>query len=96
MNTRLVREKFKIFRILLVSECSSTIVMVRLAENLHIEKDDVMQWHTHAMNFNTNLKVKIDLTLPTLSTTNVVTRICHADDSTKGRYDIILGQYLLT
>ena len=44
----------------------------------------------------TNIKVKVDFTLPTLSATNVVTWIYHVDESSKGRYDMILGQYLLT
>ena len=54
-----------------------------------------MQWTTQAVNITTNLKVKIDFTLPVLSTTNVVTWNFHVDDSTKGRYNIILGRYLL-
>ena len=49
-----------------------------------------------AGNVTTNHKVKVDFTLPALSVTNVVMWKCHMDDSAKGRYDIILGQYLLT
>ena len=43
-----------------------------------------MQWNTQAGNITTNLKVKIDFTLPALSATNVVTWNCHVDDSAKG------------
>ena len=55
-----------------------------------------MQWHTQAVNVTTNHKVKVDITLPALSATNVVTWKCHVDDFAKGRYDIILGRHILT
>ena len=55
-----------------------------------------MQWHTQAVNVNTNLKVKVDITLPALSATNVVRRKCHVDGSSKVRNDMILGRYLST
>ena len=55
-----------------------------------------MQWNTQAGNITTNLKVKIDFILPTNSAMNVVTWNCHMDDSAKGRYDMILGQDILT
>ena len=38
--------------------------MGRLVEKLHPEKYAVMQWHMQAKNFTTNLKVKVDFTLP--------------------------------
>ena len=49
------------------------IIMVRLAEELKLEKYDVMQRHTQAGNINTNIEVKVNFTLPTLSATNDVT-----------------------
>ena len=55
-----------------------------------------MQWHTQAGNITTNLKVKLDFTLPILSVTNVVTWECNVDDSDKGRYNLILVQDMLT
>ena len=55
-----------------------------------------MQWHTKAGSINTNLEVKIDFTLSELSAKTIVTYICHVDESAKGRYDMILGRYLLT
>ena len=73
MNTRHGRAKFKNFRIILDSECSSTIVIGRLVEKPHPEKDSVMQWHPQAGNITTNYKVKVDFTLPALSASNVVT-----------------------
>ena len=55
-----------------------------------------MQWHTQYGNINTNLKGEIYFTLPELNVTNSVTYKFHVDDSSKGRYDTILGIYLLT
>ena len=43
-----------------------------------------------------NIKVKIDLTSPELSVEKIVTWNYHMYDSTNGRYDMILGRYLLT
>ena len=56
----------------------------------------MIQWHTQAGNTTTNIKVKIDFTLPALSATNFVTWKCHVDDSAKGRYDVIIGRDLLS
>ena len=56
----------------------------------------MIQWHTQAGNINNNIKVKIYLTLSELGATKIMTCNCHVDDSAKGRYDIILGIYLLT
>ena len=71
------------------------IRMVRLAEELKPEKYDVMQRHTQAGNINTNIEVKVNFTLPTLSATNDVTWKCHIYDSSKGRYNMSLGRDLL-
>ena len=38
--------------------------------------------------------LNVDITLPGLTATNVVTWKCHMNDSAKGRYDLILGRYL--
>ena len=46
--------------------------------------------------FFTNLKVKVDFTLPALNTATVVTWKFHVDYSAKGRYDMILGRNLLS
>ena len=75
---------------------SSTIVTESLVKKLNPDKYAVMQWHTQAGNINNNIKVIVDFTLPALSAKNVVTRKCHVDDSVKGRYNMILGRYLLT
>ena len=67
-----------------------------LAEKLNPKKDAQMQWHTQAGNITTNLKVKVDLTLPALSVTDVMMWRCNVDDSDKGSYNMILGLDLLT
>ena len=73
MNDVKGREKFKNLRIILDSGCSSTILMGRIVEELHPEKDAVVQWHTQAVNIFTNPTIKVDFTLPELSAMNVVT-----------------------
>ena len=96
MNTRPGKEKFKNFCIILDSRCSSTIVMGTLVKKLGLEKYATMQWNTQAENITTNIKVKINFTLPALRATNGVTCNFHVYDSAKGRYYMILGRYLLT
>ena len=96
MNTREGRGKFKNFRIILDSGCSSTIVIRRIVQKRCPEKDAVAQWQTQARKITTNIKVNVDFTLPVISTTNVLTWKFHMDDSAKGRYDIILGRYIWT
>ena len=54
-----------------------------------------MQWPTQAGSNTTNLKVKIDFILPELSVKKIVTWNCHVDDSSKSRYYMNLGRYLL-
>ena len=70
--------------------------MGRLVKNIYLEKYYMMQLHTQAGNITSDLKFKLDFALPALSTENVVTCKCYADDSAEGRYDIILGRYILT
>ena len=53
-----------------------------------------MQWHKQAGNITTNIEVEVDFTLPEISADNVVTWKCHVDESTKGRYDMILERYI--
>ena len=96
INTRRGRENFNNSQILLDSGSIPTILMVRIVKILYPEKDTVMQWHTQAGNITTNIKVKVYLTLPVISATNVVTRKYHVDDYDKGRYDMTLGRDLLT
>ena len=73
----------------------STIVMGGIVLNLHPEKDAVIQWHTYTGNITNNHKVKLYFTLPALSVTNFMTWKFHVGESSKSRYDMILGQDLL-
>ena len=96
MNTRRGKLKIKNFCILLDSGCTSTLLMIRLVKKLSPEGDAPMLWNTQAGNIATNIKVKIDFTLPTLSKTNAVSWNFHVDDSAKGRYNMILGRDIST
>ena len=59
MNPKKDGETFENLRILLDSECSSTIVMIRLMRNFIPETYAVIKWHTQAGYIATNLKVKM-------------------------------------
>ena len=59
-----------------------------------LEKVDMFSWNQS--NITTNLKVAIDFTLLEPSAMNVVMWKCHVNDSTNGRYDMILGRDILT
>ena len=54
-----------------------------------------MQRHTLAGNITTNMKVKMDSTLPKFRATKLW-RGSFVDDSAKGRFNMILGRYLST
>ena len=56
---------------------------------------DMMQWHTQEGCIATNIKVKIDFTLPELSATRTLMQNFHVDDSTEGIYYVILGRDIL-
>ena len=56
----------------------------------------MIKWNTQALKITTNMKVKIDFTLPELSATKIMMWNCHVDESTKDRYETILGRYIFT
>ena len=56
----------------------------------------MIQWKTQAENITTDLKVKINFTLPEFSATKIVTWDFCVDDSAKGIYGVIRGRYLVT
>ena len=72
------------------------IVMGKLIKKINPKEYDVIQWNTQQGIITMNIKVKIDLTSPELSVEKIVTWNYHMYDSTNGRYDMILGRYLLT
>ena len=53
-------------------------------------------WETQARKFTTSKKVNIEFCLPKCSATKIFTWKIHIKESTKGRYDMILGRELLT
>ena len=55
-----------------------------------------MQWRTQVDKITTNIRVKIDFTLPELSAIKTMTCNWHMDESSKGIHDNIFGRYLLT
>ena len=54
----------------------------------------MIQWHAQAGNITNNLKVKVYFTSTELIATNFVTWKCHVDESSKGRYDMIVVKYI--
>ena len=76
--------------------CSSIIVMRRLIEINNPKKDAVMKRNMQAVNITTNMKVKIFFTFPELRTTKILMWNFNIDDFANGRYDMILGRYILT
>ena len=60
-------------------------------------KEDVaMKLHTQAGSITTNIKLRIDFTWTELSAAEILMWNFHVDDSSKGRYEMILGRDLLT
>ena len=55
----------------------------------------MIQWHTQSGNITTNMKVKIDFTLPELSMTKVTWNF-NVDYSAKDIHEMVLGRYLFT
>ena len=70
--------------------------MGRIITNNNSKEGSMMKWHTQAVSITNNLKFKIDSTLPELIPTKIVVWNFHMDDSTRGRYDMILGRDLFT
>ena len=64
MDTRKGVAKFKNFRIILESGCSSKIITGRLIKKLSPKEDALMQCRTQAVSITTNLSVIIKFTLP--------------------------------
>ena len=95
-NTQKGRAKFNNFLILLDSGCSSTIVTRILIEKINPKKICCDKKAYTGVNITTNINVKIFSTLNNISAMKIVTWNFHVDDSSKGRYDMILVRNLLT
>ena len=59
------------------------------------EKDAVMQCHTQSGNITNHLKVEVDFTLHEISAMGIMMWRFHVDESSKGRYYMILGWDIL-
>ena len=59
MNTRRDKERFEIFRILLDSLCSSTVMTRNLIMKPKTKKYGAIQWLTQPGNITTNMEVRI-------------------------------------
>ena len=53
-------------------------------------------WETQSGKFTTSNKVNVDFLLLEFSAAKIVTCKCHINESTNGRYNMILGRGLLT
>ena len=53
-------------------------------------------WEIQSGKFVTSKNMNVDIFLPEFSGTKIVTWKCHKDNSTNGRYDMILGRDLIT
>ena len=72
------------------------IIMGMLVKTPHPKKNTVIQCHKQAYNITIKLKAEVDFTVTELSAKHVVAWKCQVDDSSKGRYNIILWRDLLT
>ena len=71
--------------------------MGSLASKLREGKSiEITTSETQAGKFTTSMKVNVDFYLPELNATKIVSWKFHVDKKTNGRYDMILGRYLLT
>ena len=96
MKTHSGMAEFKNFRVILDSGKISAIVMGKLILKLKPKETAKTMWKNQAGKFTTSKKVNVDFCLSEFSTTEIVTWKCHVDESTNGRYDMILGRDLLT
>ena len=67
-----------------------------LIKKLTPKEDSVMQCQIHGGCITTNLEFKIYFTFPELSATDIMMWNFRVDDSSKSRYDMILGRDILT
>ena len=96
MNTHSRSEEFKNFRIILNRESISTIAISNPKSKLKSKETAETMWETQSEKSTTSKKVTVDFCLPRFSAKNIVTWKWHVDESTNGRYDMILGRDLFT
>ena len=69
--------------------------MVKLMSKLKTKEVETTTWETQSGKLKISKKVKVDFGLLEISATKIVTWKCHVDESTNGRYNMILVRYLL-
>ena len=93
INNQLGKSKLSNLQILLDSGASSTILSRKYATQLRKKKTKPQKWITQAGTIKTNQRPKVDLILPELDATKIVTWDCHMDDLlVLGRYNMIIGR----
>ena len=70
--------------------------MGKLTSKLKTTETDKTMWEAQSREFTTWKKVNVEFCLSGFSATKIVMWKFHVDESTYGRYDMILGRYLLT
>ena len=73
INTRQGKPKIANLRILFDLGASFTIITGKYAQKLRIKTTKPQNWRTQAGNFQTNKRAKIELILPELDMTKIVT-----------------------
>ena len=77
-----------------ILEAAQRVWWVSWRQNFKISSE--ITWETQAGKFTTSKKVNVDFCQPEFISKNTVTWKCHVDESTNGRYDMILGRYIRT
>ena len=90
------RPKYRRFCIIFDSECSYTIVTIKIMKSLKRKHESPTQWITRAGNSKNNAKAKVEFWLLESRLTKIVTSKYHVDDLTKDWYDNVIGIDLLT
>ena len=93
MNCSLGKARFKSLRILLDCGASSSIVLGKNTHKLWKKTTKPVRWITQGGDFQTTYKSKVEIVLPELDATNIITWDFHVDDSQGNhKYGMILGR----
>jgi hypothetical protein len=97
VNSSLGKEKLAPLRILLDSGATSSIILGKWTKKLRNKPAKTTSWNTKGGTFKTNLKCKIQFSLPEFNEHKVIEHTVHVDTNTKNsRYDMIVGSDLLS
>ena len=97
VNSSLGKEKLAPLRILLDSGATSSIILGKWTKKLRNKPAKTTSWNTKGGTFKTNLKCKIQFSLPEFNEHEVIEHATHVDMSTKNsHYNMIVGSDLLS